>query len=165
MTLGFQSARKEVMAKPPMLRTRVSPTDVFAIWRTTVEMAAQEFSSRVLPARAHKRRRLGFFALPPRQRLQLAQMQQLERAGLRIVHVPSSLAGADLESVSAYLTQRLQQKMRDSALSLRTRGAGQLPDASAAAATASIEAFVDDEESSEQLEAINDPDNAVDDLT
>jgi hypothetical protein len=149
----------------PHLRTKVSSSDVFAIWRTSVEKAILEFSSRGVSHGHGKRRRLGFFALAPRQRLHTSDMQRLERAGLRIVNVPSSLQGADAASLSTYLSQRLEKL-------LVTTGEVRPPVIAARASSGSDTVarsagviFEDDEVDLEQLEAINDPENATDDLT
>lgn len=166
MTLGFEPAHKEAVGKPTNipLRTKVPQTDVFVSWRTTAETAAGEFASRAdLIRQSFKRRRFGFFALPPRERLRLDQMQRLERAGLRIVHVPANLAGAEIEQVREYLIHRLQ-KLRESTMPAKPSRVTERVIAGGADGAAFENELLGDNDDG-QLEAINDPDNAIDDLT
>ena len=167
MTLGFLRAADQAMVKPtsPSTRTTVSPADVFVSWSTTAENAARQFASHGDAARtSRKRRRLGFFAMPPREHLQQQQMRQLERAGLRIVHVPANLVRADTQQVSQYLSHRLQ-KLLQSVSPLRPPRLIESSAVLGGGAALSESELLVDEEDGEQLEAINDPDNAIDDLT
>ena len=90
-------------------------------------------------------------------------MQRLERAGLRIVHVPANLAGAEIEQVREYLIHRLQ-KLRESTMPAKPSRVTERVIAGGADGAAFENELLGDNDDG-QLEAINDPDNAIDDLT
>ncbi|KPF60204.1 hypothetical protein D621_01875 [beta proteobacterium AAP51] len=165
MQQGWTRVREEPMGRGSSLRTKVTPNDVFLSWRTTAKRAAMEFSSReVFMKHPVRRRQIGFFAIGPRERLELQELQSLERAGLRVVHVPTSVAGQESQAVANYLASRIARLRENTTPNRYARSVESRAVAHDATNADALEVLVDASEE-EQLEAINDPDNAIDDLT